>query len=61
MGNSNELETMYYLISLIERVNTIYKRTSWGPQSESNNYKGYGFQINLLKVHTEPTNNSDSR
>ena len=55
MGNSNKAETLYYLISLIERVNTIYKRTDWGPAHESGKYVGYGFQINRIIIHTEPT------
>ena len=52
MGNNSTVETLYYLISLIERVNGIYKGTNWGQGLDGNRYKGYGFQINRIKVHT---------
>uniref|UniRef100_H2YQN9 Uncharacterized protein n=1 Tax=Ciona savignyi TaxID=51511 RepID=H2YQN9_CIOSA len=57
MGNSSVLETMYYLINLIERVNHIYKSTEWetDPTAIKGKYIGYGFQINKIIIHNEST------
>lgn len=55
MGNRNQLETMYYLITLIERVNSIFKETDWGEEEVKGEYVGYGFQISSITVHDEPT------
>lgn len=56
MGNGKTLETMYYLITLIERVNSIFKETDWGEEEEvKGEYVGYGFQISSITVHPEPT------
>ncbi|XP_076807622.1 ADAM 17-like protease isoform X1 [Clavelina lepadiformis] len=54
MGNSSRLETMYYLINLIERVNKIYKTTNWS-EDGSEDCTGYGFQINQILVHDHPS------
>ena len=52
MGNGRYTETMYYLISLVERVNHIYKTTDWGGGDyELGKYVGYGFQIDRIKIH----------
>jgi len=58
MGNSSVLETMYYLISLIERVNKIYRTTDWdaAKADPTDTYKGYRFQLEKIIVHNESTN-----
>ena len=55
MGNNSSLETMYYLISLVERVNTIYKNTDWEAEAGTGKYKGFGFQINRIVIFNEST------
>ncbi|MBN3319374.1 1433T protein, partial [Atractosteus spatula] len=50
MGRGEESTTINYLIELIDRVDDIYRNTSWG-----NNMEGYGVQINQVIVNKEPT------
>ncbi|XP_071999659.1 disintegrin and metalloproteinase domain-containing protein 17 isoform X1 [Engystomops pustulosus] len=51
MGRKEESTTINYLIELIDRVDDIYRNTSWDTQ-----YKGYGVQIEQIIVHKEPEN-----
>ncbi|KAH0621986.1 hypothetical protein JD844_023833 [Phrynosoma platyrhinos] len=50
MGRSEESTTINYLIELIDRVDDIYRNTSW----DNANFKGYGIQIDQIIVHSEP-------
>ncbi|XP_062378028.1 disintegrin and metalloproteinase domain-containing protein 17a [Sardina pilchardus] len=50
MGRGEESTTLNYLIELIDRVDDIYRNTSW-----SDEFKGYGVQIQQIIIHTEPT------
>ncbi|XP_077344890.1 disintegrin and metalloproteinase domain-containing protein 17 isoform X2 [Lithobates pipiens] len=56
MGRNEESTTINYLIELIDRVDDIYRNTSWDAQ-----WKGYGVQIEQIIVHKEPENVSNSR
>nr|CAB3219989.1 ADAM 17-like protease [Phallusia mammillata] len=60
MGNSSVLETMYYLINLIDRVNKIYKKTNWDASGETM-YTGYGFQIGEITIHNDTTFTESTR
>ncbi|XP_053565677.1 disintegrin and metalloproteinase domain-containing protein 17 isoform X2 [Bombina bombina] len=51
MGRGEESTTINYLIELIDRVDDIYRNTSWDSQ-----WKGYGVQIEQIIVHKEPEN-----
>ncbi|XP_075057555.1 disintegrin and metalloproteinase domain-containing protein 17 [Mixophyes fleayi] len=51
MGRKEESTTINYLIELIDRVDDIYRNTTWDPQ-----WKGYGIQIEQIIVHKEPEN-----
>ncbi|XP_040283421.1 disintegrin and metalloproteinase domain-containing protein 17 [Bufo bufo] len=51
MGRKEESTTINYLIELIDRVDDIYRNTSWDSQ-----WKGYGVQIEQIIVHKEPEN-----
>ncbi|XP_069462097.1 disintegrin and metalloproteinase domain-containing protein 17 isoform X2 [Ambystoma mexicanum] len=51
MGRGEESTTMNYLIELIDRVDDIYRNTSWDPD-----WKGYGVQIDQIIVHKDPEN-----
>uniref|UniRef100_A0A0A9XMC2 ADAM 17-like protease n=2 Tax=Lygus hesperus TaxID=30085 RepID=A0A0A9XMC2_LYGHE len=55
MGNSNTKITINYLISLIDRVHKIYNDTIWQDRAESEGFKGMGFVIKKIVVHSEPT------
>ncbi|XP_062981218.1 disintegrin and metalloproteinase domain-containing protein 17 [Elgaria multicarinata webbii] len=50
MGRSEESTTINYLIELIDRVDDIYRNTSW----DNANFNGYGIQIDQIIVHREP-------
>ncbi|KAJ1149943.1 hypothetical protein NDU88_002741 [Pleurodeles waltl] len=49
MGRGEESTTMNYLIELIDRVDDIYRNTSWDAD-----WKDYGVQIEQIIVHKEP-------
>nr|XP_033792600.1 disintegrin and metalloproteinase domain-containing protein 17 isoform X1 [Geotrypetes seraphini] len=51
MGRGEESTTINYLIELIDRVDDIYRNTSWDIA-----WKGYGVQIEQIIVHKEPQN-----
>ncbi|RXN19098.1 disintegrin and metallo ase domain-containing 17-like isoform X2 [Labeo rohita] len=50
MGRGEESTTLNYLIELIDRVDDIYRNTSWDEQ-----FKGYGVQIQQIIINKEPT------
>lgn len=50
MGRGEESTTINYLIELIDRVDDIYRNTSW----DNANFKGYGIQIEQIIVHNQP-------
>ncbi|XP_063771506.1 disintegrin and metalloproteinase domain-containing protein 17 [Pseudophryne corroboree] len=56
MGRKEESTTINYLIELIDRVDDIYRNTSWDSQ-----WKGYGVQIEQIIVHKEPENVTNSK
>ncbi|KAL1464303.1 hypothetical protein WDU94_003964 [Cyamophila willieti] len=55
MGGSNTKTTINYLISLIDRVHKIYNDTIWHDRSEQDGYRGMGFVIKKIVVHSEAT------
>ncbi|CAB3364677.1 Hypothetical predicted protein [Cloeon dipterum] len=55
MGGSNTKNTINYLISLIDRVHKIYNDTVWHDRTEQDGFKGMGFVIKKIVVHSEPT------
>ncbi|XP_039295084.1 ADAM 17-like protease isoform X3 [Nilaparvata lugens] len=55
MGGSNTKTTINYLISLIDRVHKIYNDTTWQDRSDQEGFKGMGFVIKKIVVHSEPT------
>nr|XP_057946488.1 disintegrin and metalloproteinase domain-containing protein 17a isoform X1 [Doryrhamphus excisus] len=50
MGRGQESVTLNYLIELIDRVDDIYRNTTWDDE-----FKGYGVQINQMIIHKEAT------
>ncbi|KAL2098798.1 hypothetical protein ACEWY4_005278 [Coilia grayii] len=50
MGRGEESTTLNYLIELIDRVDDIYRNTSWDDE-----FKGYGVQIQQIIIHKDPT------
>ncbi|XP_016330964.1 disintegrin and metalloproteinase domain-containing protein 17a isoform X2 [Sinocyclocheilus anshuiensis] len=50
MGRGEESTTLNYLIELIDRVDDIYRNTSW-----DEDFKGYGVQIQQIIINKEPT------
>uniref|UniRef100_A0A8C1A8E1 ADAM metallopeptidase domain 17a n=1 Tax=Cyprinus carpio carpio TaxID=630221 RepID=A0A8C1A8E1_CYPCA len=50
MGRGEESTTLNYLIELIDRVDDIYRNTSW-----DDDFKGYGVQIQQIIINKEPT------
>ncbi|XP_061551801.1 disintegrin and metalloproteinase domain-containing protein 17a isoform X2 [Phycodurus eques] len=50
MGRGQESVTLNYLIELIDRVDDIYRNTTWG-----DDLKGYGVQIHQMIIHKEAT------
>ncbi|XP_077297920.1 ADAM 17-like protease Tace isoform X2 [Arctopsyche grandis] len=55
MGASNTKTTINYLISLIDRVHKIYNDTIWQDRQEQDGFKGMGFVIKKIVVHSEPS------
>ncbi|KAF5903401.1 disintegrin and metalloproteinase domain-containing protein 17 isoform X1, partial [Clarias magur] len=50
MGREEESTTLNYLIELIDRVDDIYRNTSWDDE-----FKGYGVQIHQIIINKFPT------
>uniref|UniRef100_A0A7N5ZSW5 ADAM metallopeptidase domain 17b n=1 Tax=Anabas testudineus TaxID=64144 RepID=A0A7N5ZSW5_ANATE len=50
MGRGEESTTLNYLIELIDRVDDIYRNTSWG-----DDFIGYGVQIQQIIIEKSPT------
>uniref|UniRef100_A0A667YYR3 ADAM metallopeptidase domain 17a n=1 Tax=Myripristis murdjan TaxID=586833 RepID=A0A667YYR3_9TELE len=50
MGRGEESVTLNYLIELIDRVDDIYRNTTWDDE-----FKGYGVQIHQIIINKEPT------
>ncbi|KAK3563404.1 hypothetical protein QTP86_026234, partial [Hemibagrus guttatus] len=50
MGREEESTTLNYLIELIDRVDDIYRNTSWDDE-----FKGYGVQIHQIIINKYPT------
>ncbi|NXX39584.1 ADA17 protein, partial [Tricholaema leucomelas] len=50
MGRGEESTTINYLIELIDRVDDIYRNTSW----DNGAFTGYGIQIEQIIIHNEP-------
>ncbi|NXN15890.1 ADA17 protein, partial [Indicator maculatus] len=50
MGRGEESTTINYLIELIDRVDDIYRNTSW----DDGAFTGYGIQIEQIIIHNEP-------
>ncbi|XP_054050523.1 disintegrin and metalloproteinase domain-containing protein 17 isoform X2 [Rissa tridactyla] len=50
MGRGEESTTINYLIELIDRVDDIYRNTSW----DNGAFNGYGIQIEQIIIHNEP-------
>lgn len=55
MGASSTKTTINYLISLIDRVHKIYNDTIWQDRSDQDGFKGMGFVIKKIVVHSDPT------
>ncbi|KAG7300212.1 hypothetical protein JYU34_015770 [Plutella xylostella] len=55
MGASNTKTTISYLISLIDRVHKIYNDTVWQDRQDMDGFKGMGFVIKKILVHSEAT------
>ncbi|XP_058953790.2 ADAM 17-like protease [Pocillopora verrucosa] len=54
MGRGDTKQTINYMIGVIDRVDSIFQRTAW-----SEEYKGYGFEIQKVLVHETPTRETD--
>ncbi|XP_056151766.1 disintegrin and metalloproteinase domain-containing protein 17a [Lampris incognitus] len=50
MGRGEESVTLNYLIELIDRVDDIYRNTTWDDE-----FEGYGVQIQQIIINKEPT------
>ncbi|KAJ7337748.1 Disintegrin and metalloproteinase domain-containing protein 17 [Desmophyllum pertusum] len=50
MGQGSKRKTINYMIGVVDRVDSIFQRTTWSDQ-----YKGYGFEIEEVIVHEKPT------
>ncbi|XP_043118868.1 disintegrin and metalloproteinase domain-containing protein 17a isoform X1 [Puntigrus tetrazona] len=50
MGRGEESTTLNYLIELIDRVDDIYRNTTW-----DEDFKGFGVQIQQIIINKEPT------
>nr|AMO02512.1 ADAM 17-like protein [Tityus serrulatus] len=55
MGGSNLKGTINFLISLIDRVNKIFLETEWQDNEKQPGFRGMGFVIQEVMVHTEPS------
>lgn len=49
------LTSSQFQISLIDRVHKIYNDTIWQDRSDQEGFKGMGFVIKKIVVHSEPT------
>ncbi|XP_033640330.1 ADAM 17-like protease [Asterias rubens] len=49
MGEANTPQTISYLLSLIDRVDPIYRETEWEP-----GFYGFGFEVKEIIVHDSP-------
>ncbi|KAK9879198.1 hypothetical protein WA026_004046 [Henosepilachna vigintioctopunctata] len=58
MGGSSTKTTINYLINLIDRVHKIYNNTLWRETSHGLGFKGMGFLIKKIVVHSSPTRTS---
>uniref|UniRef100_A0A8C5ATK3 ADAM metallopeptidase domain 17a n=1 Tax=Gadus morhua TaxID=8049 RepID=A0A8C5ATK3_GADMO len=56
MGRKEESITLNYLIELIDRVDDIYRNTTWNDE-----FKGYGVQIQQIIINKEPTTIKDHK
>ena len=66
MGDSSKQTTTNYLIHIIDRVNMIFNETEWKDDENQKGFKGMGFLIKEILIHTEPNDdpkhyNSESR
>ncbi|XP_044761220.1 ADAM 17-like protease [Coccinella septempunctata] len=55
MGGSSTKKTINYLINLIDRVHKIYNNTVWREHPLGPGFKGMGFLIKKIVVHSAPT------
>lgn len=55
MGGASTKKTINYLISLIDRVHTIYNKTVWKENSDDSGFKGMGFSVKKIVVHDSYT------
>ena len=55
MGNADQKTTINYLIHIIDRVNNIFNNTEWTDDEKKSGFKGMGFFIKEIQIHTEPT------
>ncbi|KAH8021884.1 hypothetical protein HPB51_018733 [Rhipicephalus microplus] len=55
MGGRNLKSTINFLITLIDRVNKIFLDTEWRDSDRHPGFRGMGFVIQEVMVHTEPT------
>uniref|UniRef100_A0A5S6QVI5 Disintegrin domain-containing protein n=1 Tax=Trichuris muris TaxID=70415 RepID=A0A5S6QVI5_TRIMR len=55
VGGSRVATTIRYLISLIDRVNSIYTQTIWRDSETEGGFENVGFVIKKIVVHTAPT------
>lgn len=55
MGGRNLKSTINFLITLIDRVNKIFLDTEWRDSERHPGFRGMGFVIQEVMVHTEPT------
>lgn len=53
-------KNILFQISLIDRVHKIYNDTIWQDRQELDGFKGMGFVIKKIVVHSEPTNTRGS-
>ncbi|XP_018497623.1 ADAM 17-like protease [Galendromus occidentalis] len=55
MGGKSQKGTINFIISLIDRVNKIFLDTEWKDNERQQGFRGMGFVIQEVLVHTEPT------
>lgn len=55
MGGKSQKGTINFIISLIDRVNKIFLETEWKDNERQQGFRGMGFVIQEVLVHTEPT------
>ncbi|KAI1280716.1 ADAM 17-like protease [Halotydeus destructor] len=54
MGGNNVKQTVSFLVSLIDRVNTLFLSTNWADAEDDGILNGFGFFIHEILVHDEP-------